>query len=78
MVGKQADRALAFLDEMVRKALPLDGRSFAIGMAACSEAGKPRIDKAVQVTTSRHKRHRQAGSERGADGCCGLVSCGRR
>lgn len=50
MLGKQHERAVAFLEEMLRKDIEVDARSFAVGIAAC-EAGK-KVDKALQVTSS--------------------------
>jgi pentatricopeptide repeat protein len=48
VLGKQHERAVAFLEEMLRKEIEVDDRSFAVGIGAC-EAGK-KVDKAMQVT----------------------------
>jgi pentatricopeptide repeat protein len=45
--GNQHDRALAFLEEMLKKNLPVDSESFAVGVCAC--VGLKRADRALEL-----------------------------
>lgn len=72
MLGKQHERAVAFLEEMLRKDIEVDDRSFAVGIGAC-EAGK-KVDKAMQVGQSTaHPPHAQTQHRTENEGKVGLL-----